>query len=234
MSAVWLNDKNWSQSPVSFGKNWGSLLPMPLRRSSSRISYGRLAGETRKKMEGFFRFDERVVWYYTIGRARKKKVLVYFDPSLKAEEERDFISRVDEGKAKMGEYYERERTFGTISVITNSGMKPGEVFQLLKRRVDLEQLFDTLKNTLHADRTYMRDNHHLQGWMFINFVAMLLYYRLYSELTSKELLSRYSPHDVIVHLSRVQKLFMGGRWVLSEVPKTSRDIMEKLAFKPNL
>jgi len=237
-NAIVVTDKSFYSKPnTRMLEGEGLRYIMPLKRNSSLISYRRLLGEIRKKMDGFFRFDERVIWHYTIQRGGKKngrKVVVYFDPSLKAEEEKDFLSRVKEGKVKMGEYYQRERTFGTISVITNSGMKPDETFQLLKRRVDVEQLFDTLKNALHADRTYMRDDAHLQGWMLINFVAMLFYYRLYSELTSKELLSKYSPHDVIVHLSRVQKLFVGGKWVRSEIPKTSRDIMEKLEFKSHL
>jgi transposase len=235
-NAIVVTDKGfYSDDNTRMLEGEGLRYIMPLRRNSSFVSYRRLSGDM-KNLDGFFHFDERVIWHYTIRRGgkkkRKRKVVVYFDPSLRTEEERDFLSRVSEGKAKMEEYYERQRILGTMSVITNTTMEPEEIFQLLKRRVDVEQLFDTLKNTLHADRTYMRDDHHLQGWMFINFVAMLFYYRLYSELTSMGLLGKYSPHDVIVHLSRVQKLFVGGRWVLSEVPKTSREISEELGFKP--
>ena len=32
-----------------------------------------------------------------------------------------------------------------------------EVYELLKQRVNVEQAFDVLKNTLNADRTYMRE-----------------------------------------------------------------------------
>jgi len=231
-NATVVTDKGfYSEANVLMLEGEGLRYVMPLRRNSSLVSYRRLSGDM-KKLDGFFQFDERAIWHYTIRSGRKKKVVVYFDPSLKAEEEKDFLSRVSEGKAKIEEYYERQRILGTISVITDVEEGPEAIFQLLKSRVDVEQLFDTLKNTLHADRTYMRDDHHMQGWMFVNFVAMLFYYRLYSELMAKKLLRKYSPHDVIVHLSRIQKLLIGGRWILSEVPKTSREISEKLGFEP--
>ncbi len=234
-NAIVVTDKGfYSDANVRMLEGEGLRYVIPLRRDSSLISYRRLSSGKMKNLDGFFQFDERVVWYYTtIGRGRKKKkVVVYYDPSLRTEEEKDFLSRVSEGKTKMDDYYERERILGTISVITNVKTEPEEIFQLLKSRMEVEQLFDTLKNTLHADRTYMRDDHHLQGWMFVNFVAMLMYYRFYSELRSRKLLRKHSPHDVIIHLSRIQKLFIGGRWVLSEVPKTSREISEQLGFKP--
>jgi hypothetical protein len=80
----------------------------------------------------------------------------------------------------------------------------------------------------------MRDNRHMQGWMFVNFVAMLMYYRVYTELVSKKLLRKYSPQDVIIHLSRIEKLRIDGQWALSEIPKTSRDVVEKLGFEPHI
>ena len=120
----------------------------------------------------------------------------------------------------MKEYFERQRKFGTIPVLTGTEMDAEEMYNLLKSRMDIEQLFDTFKSTLHADGTYMRDNNHMQGWMFVNFMAMLMYHRLCTELVSKKLLRKYSPHDIIIHLSRIEKLGIDGQWALSEIPKT--------------
>ncbi len=65
------------------------------------------------------------------------------------------------------------------------------------------------------------------GWMFINFIALVSYYRIYRLLTEKELLNNYSSGDVLIHLSRIYKL-IGDNWVLSEIPKKTRVIIEKL------
>jgi len=89
---------------------------------------------------------------------------------------------------------------GTISVITNLHVSGEIVYDMLKSRTEIEQSYDTFKNTIHADRTYMRDDFQLQGWMFINFIALILHYRIYALLKSHDMLSKYSPKDVMEHL----------------------------------
>ena len=117
---------------------------------------------------------------------------------------------------------------GTIAAITDLKEEGRKVYELLKARVEIEQLYDTFKNLLHADRTYMRDDYQREGWMFVNFLAMMLYYRLYNELVGRDLPSKYSPKDVLEHLARVQKLKIGDEWVTTEIPKKSRAVIEKL------
>ena len=62
---------------------------MPLKCNNSLTSYGSLTGDM-KRMDGFFKFDGRIVWHHTVRRGRRKVVL-YLDPSLKIEEERDIL-----------------------------------------------------------------------------------------------------------------------------------------------
>ncbi len=150
------------------------------------------------------------------------------------EEERDFLIRVKDDKQKLSEFYVNERKFGTITIITGTDLGAQKIFELLKSRVEIEVMFDTFKNTLHADRSYMGDDFGLEGWMFVNFIALLLYYKVYALLMSKDLLNNCSPKDVILHLSRVYKLRIGDDWVLSEVPKKSRLLIEKLGIEKTI
>jgi hypothetical protein len=41
-------------------------------------------------MDGFFKFDDRILWHQTIERRRK--VVLYFNPSIKIEKEKDPLS----------------------------------------------------------------------------------------------------------------------------------------------
>ena len=210
---------------------------LPLKRNSSQISYAPTRSGDRKRFDGFFQFDERVIWYREQklkSRADKeagRRVFLFLDEKLKAEEEKDFMSHVKAKRLGAEEYFERQFCMGTIAVITNCSFRAQRVFELLKERLEVEQVFDTFKNTLHADRSFMRDDLGLQGWMFVNFVALLLYYRFYDLLLQCEVLDKYSPRDVILHLSRVFKLRIGEKWVLSEVPKSSKILMEKLKIQ---
>jgi hypothetical protein len=63
---------------------------------------------------------------------------------------------------------------------------------------------------------------------------MLLYYRIYMNLVEKNLLNKFSVKDTIVHLSRIFKLKLNNEWTLSEIPKTSRIILNKLDFHPHI
>jgi len=38
--------------------------------------------------------------------------------------------------------------------------------------------------------------------------------------------------DIIMHLSKIYRLKIEDRWMLSEIPKTSRDVVEELGFIP--
>lgn len=160
-----------------------------------------------------------------------KRIVTFLDGRLKVEEEKDFLIRAKDDKDKLNEFYENEKKFGTITIITGTNLGAQKIFELLKSRTEIEVVFDTFKNTLHADRSYMNDDFGLEGWMFVNFIALLLYYRVYALLISKDLLNNCSPKDVILHLSRVYKVKIGGDWVLSEIPKKSRLLIEKLGIE---
>ncbi len=202
---------------------------LPLKRNSQLIDYSPLKQGGRKQFDGHFLFENRVIWHYE-RMIDGKRIVTFLDNFLKVEEERDFLIRVNEGKLKIEEFYENDSKFGTISIITGVDLSPQRIFELLKSRVEIEITFDTFKNVLNADRSYMRDDSAMEGWMFVNFIALLLYYKVYGLLISRDLLSRCSPKDVILHLSRVFIVEIGGNRVISEIPKKTRLLIEKLGI----
>ena len=52
----------------------------------------------------------------------------------------------------------------------------------------IEKVINVLKNFLNADRSYMRDEESLEGWMFINYIALMFYYKIYQLLLKYDLL----------------------------------------------
>jgi hypothetical protein len=202
---------------------------LPLKRNSQFIDYSQLKYAGKSGFDGYFLFEKRVIWFYE-HIIDEKRVVTFLDESLKVEEEKDLLIRVEEKKHELVEFYDNQFKFGTISIITKTEFPPQKIFEFLKSRVNIEVVFDTFKNVLNADRSYMRGDSALEGWEFINFIALLLYYEVYMLLISKDLLSKYSPKDVILHLARVQKLRIGTNWRLAEIPKKSRVLIEKLGI----
>ena len=68
----------------------------------------------------------------------------------------------------------------------------------------------------------------MQGWMFVNFIALMLHYLIYNLLRKRDMLRHYSPRDVMEHLQRLSRLKIGEEWKYSEIPKKSRKILEYL------
>ena len=207
----------------------------PLKRNSSLIDYTPIQKGDSQSFDGYLRFQKRVVWHYSYkidqGDLQGKRIVVFLDERLKTEEEKDYISRMEDSetsKNTLDSFYELQYRQGTIAVITDLDTPAEKVYTILKSRPEIETMFDVFKNVLEADRTYMRDDHQMEGWMFINFLALVFYYRLYHLLSDHDLLKKYSPKDVLLHLSRVKKLQVNDKWITSEVPKKTRLINEKL------
>ena len=98
---------------------------------------------------------------------------------------------------------------------------------MLKSRVDIDQVYDTFKNTINADCTYVRDYHQLNGWMFVNFITLILHYRICGRLMKHGALRKYYSMDVLEHMESVHMIRIGKEWKISEIPKKTRAVMEK-------
>ncbi|TAE72164.1 MAG: hypothetical protein EAZ85_09910 [Bacteroidetes bacterium] len=83
-------------------------------------------------------------------------------------------------------------------------LSPQKVYQYYKNRNDIEQLNDTYKNVLEADRTYMQSEAGMETWHFINFFALRAYYRIIAKIKEIDLNKKYSPADILLVLQNVK------------------------------
>ena len=122
------------------------------------------------------------------------------------------------------------REVSAIALLTNLDPKntPQQIYEFYKCRAAVEILFDTYKNILFADVTYTRSNEALEGWLFINHIALIFYYRLYKRLMQHNLLKKYSPKDILMHLNTIKRVKINQKWVIAEIPTKSKTILEKL------
>jgi len=91
-------------------------------------------------------------------------------------------------------------------------------------------MFDSYKNFLDADVTYMQDRHVMEGWLFANFIAMIAYYKLYVRLKQANKLSKYSPKDIIELAKSIYKLRCRGEWRLSETTVKTDELFKKIGI----
>jgi len=215
---------------------------IPLPRNSSLIDYEKVKSGDKRLFEGYFRFEGRYIWHYTIpvdekkddGRDVKKSVTVFLDEELRTREEKDYLNRI-ESKAvnyTLENFLDKRHAFGTIAVIENTGKTPAETYANYKTRGQVETMIDALKNIVDADRTYMQDQFALEGWMFINLIALKWYYILLNLLKKHELNKKYSPSDFLQFLAEVKKVKINDTWVNAEVTLKTLKLMQKLEIVP--
>jgi hypothetical protein len=74
----------------------------------------------------------------------------------------------------------------------------------------------------------MQNRYVLEGWLFANFVAMIAYYKLYARLLQAELLSKYSPKDIIEQSKAICKIKIRNQWHLSEITQKTQRLFAKI------
>jgi transposase len=233
--AVFIADKGfYSENNVDELEESELQYAIPLKRNHTLIDYKPLQKKGKKGLTHHFKFQERFIFCTFKEVTQDRKLYTFLDDRLKLEEEQSYLNRIEiqkEDKLSIKEFHKKAHTFGTFSILTNlKGKTPLQIYELYKSRMEVETAFDAFKNTLEADRTYMQNDQSMEGWMFINYLALLTYWRILKLLVKKELLSKFSIKDVLLHLSLIKKIKINGQWHLAEITDKTKKLFAKLDY----
>ena len=185
---------------------------IPLRRNSSLIP------EPEHFMNVFL-YDGKPVKYWK----RENDVYIFEDPVLKSEEEKDYLIRIGENRRSRKQYDENEINFGKLYLLSDLNDEPERIYCMYKQREYVEYAFNVYKNDLEADRSYLRDNHMISTYMFLNLLSLYLHFQILNMIDGK-----YSVRDVLLILSRIKIYRMERNEIMSEVPKKAKDFVSDL------
>jgi len=203
---------------------------IPLRRSSELIDYKPLHKQQKQGFHGYFKFNNRYIWYYSY-LIKDGVIHCYLDEHLKTKEEHDYLNRIETHPENhtMEDFYTRHVRFGTLAILTNiMEATSEEIYMNYKSRNGIEVMIDAMKNILQADSSYMRNHIALEGCMFITFIALQWYYHIYKLLSEKQLLSKFSPQDLLMHLTVIKRVKINDSWHTSEITSKSQKLLELL------
>jgi transposase len=222
---------------------------IPLHRNNSLIDFSPLEKPNFKKELKYFIFQERIIWYYSYQNG-DYDMITFLDEALRIKEERDYLSRIEthpESYSREG-FDKKLHRFGTLTIVykaespiradeknKKTKKKPTKekiieqiIYESYKQRNEVEMMFDSYKNYLDADVSYMQNRYVLEGWLFANFIAMIAYYRLYVRLLQAEQLSKYSPKDIIELSKAIYKMKIRNKWHLSEITRKNQRLFAKI------
>jgi len=107
-----------------------------------------------------------------------------------------------------------------------------KIYEDYKVRNQVETMIDAMKNTLMAETSYMQNEDAFNGWMLVNFIALQFYYKVYSLLKEKDLISKLSPDDLFMLLKEVRKVKINQNWVTADISSKTQKLLEKLQINP--
>lgn len=229
--AVIIGDKGfYSENNLDILEDAALKYIIPLRRNSDLIRQELY--EDLTKSNSHFLFDERVIYYNSYPVTSTRTVHLFTDELMMVNEKKDFIFRMKKSPHEYtdAKFKEHLPTFGTLSLITNDNEKSETVYLNYKSRAGIEILFDGAKNILGNDHTYMQNDEALEGWMFINHLALQVHHKIYSILKSKNLLRKYSIRDFIEYLSGVKKVRINEQWILEPMIAEQQKILKEIGI----
>lgn len=230
-NSIVIADKGfYSESNIETLENINARYIIPLRRNNTIIDYSPLSDPANNKFDGYFKFQSRFLWYKESIKDGKR-VVVFLDKGLKAEEEKDYLNRIETHPEKYSfeKFQQKNSAMGTLAMIANLHDKtPENIYETYKTRAEIETMIDAMKNILELDTSYMQNETALQGWMFISFIALQWYYDIYKYIKDKKLVGKYSPKLLLEHLAEINKIKINKRWEISEMTNKTKSILNKL------
>lgn len=211
----------WSEQNKNYFDNAGSQYVMALKRDLTFVVH-----KSSRYYTEYFRYKKQVQWWRK-EEYKRSVIYHYLDKRLFAEEEAVALEHLEQRKITKKEFNKQKLRFGTLSLLTNSGMTAQETYQAYKERHEIEEAFDTLKNTLRADTTWMQTPNSLQGYMFIAFLSLHLYSQILDHLKRKQIKNK-SVNDILTYLTKVQAITINKNTHLSPITKQTRKIINAL------
>ena len=118
--------------------------------------------------------------------------------------------------------------FGKTILLSSSRRNWDEVLSLYRERDEVEKKFDDLKNELEVMPLRVQKVETLQGLLFIFFISLILRAILLRRAREAKLLDKSSIEEILMELSKLRAVKVGGKWRLTEVSKKQRMILEKM------
>ena len=94
---------------------------------------------------------------------------------------------------------------------------------MYKQREYVENAFNVYKNDLEVDRSYLRDDHMMFTYMFLNLLSLYLHFQILNMINGK-----YSVRDILLILSRIKIYSMENGEIMGEIPRKAKEIISDM------
>lgn len=160
-----------------------------------------------------------------IEQIQDSNMVLYFDEELKHLEDKDYFKRMSNNfnGYSIENYSQEQNKLGTIVLKSNVDLNPQRLYEIYKERELIEDGNKAYKNVLGIGASNLQNDITYNGWLFINHIALMLYYRILKRLQDKNELANFSVADIISRLKRITKQKVNDNWIVEKGTKISFD-----------
>ena len=248
-NVIMIADKGFgSDSNFRIYKENGIDYIVPLKRNDGCIDYSGIEKNGIRAYTGTFTFNGRSIFYLVQqdieiekkrGRPKEGKknytvkkdlIITYMDQTMKTKEIGDYSKRMSSGRAgySLEDLQKKESAMGTLTLRSCVDLEPQKLYETYKEREIIEDANKAYKHVLDNDASWMQDEKAYQGWLFLNHISLMLYYRLFNPIKQKGLVSRYSVEDIVAMMKRIKMQRVNGRWNLLTGTKVEQQKLKEI------
>jgi transposase len=135
------------------------------------------------------------------------------------------IYKVKKIDKSINELFKR---FGKIILLTRKQNSDRlKLIEVYTNKDEIEKDFDVLKNELGHKRIRSSNNISMQGRMFFNYLTLIMYNYIISEMKKNNLVEKYSITELILELKKLKSVEMGNnKSYINEITKKQKDILK--------
>jgi len=114
----------------------------------------------------------------------------------------------------------------TVIVTDDPALSRNDCLLIYQRRDQAEKLFDILKNELKEFRVRSNDRDVVEGRIFLNFLALIVYSSIDRIMKENDLYKNWTVAELLMELKKIKLITMAnGKTVLTEVSKKQRSLL---------
>jgi transposase len=164
---VYIADKGFfSEANISELENLDMKYIIPLKPDNELIPNPKL--KDIEQSDGYFEYAKRFIFHTETIKQKNRNIELFLDWKLKEQEKTDYLTRINSLPEKYlkTKFNDKINTLGILSIIHNTTLPSKEIYLKYKKRGQIEQFFDHLKNTLDASSSHIQREESLNGCMF--------------------------------------------------------------------
>ena len=183
-----------------------------------------------------FSYNKRIVYYAEFPSKKHKgcKTNVFYDNERHQYLQENYfnrLSRADDEPDPPPEKIVRDtERFGVTMLLNNMASSPEEIYRDYKSRWEIEEMFDTHKNTLGFKMSYEASFAAQEAWAFIEFLALQMFYKIDGILINNQMIKSMNVGSLLFTASRITQAKIGDKWNICNMTKHDKELFDKLGI----